>query len=134
MARTSGLKYWCASSDAATKLTDKMANAIGSATALDASGAPQKNFQVAYKNRCTKKRTAWTIETKVGIPARTLEDERARDCAVALSSGVSDSIIRIGCASAGCDTNGNHEFLEGVLSSAGFSRRGLALQGLNPAG
>jgi len=41
------------------------------------------------------------METANGILARTLEDERAGDCEAALSSGVPDSVIGIGCARAG---------------------------------
>jgi hypothetical protein len=54
------------------------------------------------------------METAMGILARKPEDDRARECAVALSSGVWDSVTRIRCASVRGDTNGIHEFLEEV--------------------
>src|SRR5882672_2807653 len=100
----------CASRDAATKLTDKMANAIRSSTAREKSGAPQKNVQVAYMAMCTRNRNAWMTETKIGILARTLEEERAMDCDAARNSGVLDSDTSVRCASGGYDTHGDHEF------------------------
>ena len=48
MARTSGLKYLCASSVATTKLTDKIAIAIRSSMVREKSDEPQKNAHVAY--------------------------------------------------------------------------------------
>src|SRR5580700_5530144 len=115
MARTSGLKYWCASREAATKLTDKMASAIRSSAARETSGAPQKNVQVAYKAMCTRKRNAWMMETAMGILARTPEEDRAGDCEAALSSGVPDSVISIGCASVGFEAHEDHEFCRARL-------------------
>ena len=110
-ARTSGLKYWCASSEAATKLRDKMASAIRNSMAWEESGAPQKNVQVAYKAMCTRKRNVWMMETAIGILARTPGEERAGDCAAALSSGVVDSVTRVRCAPMGFETQKDHEYL-----------------------
>jgi hypothetical protein len=42
---------------------------------------------------CTRKRIAWMMETKMGILARTPEEERAGDCDAALSSGVVEVIL-----------------------------------------
>ena len=55
------------------------------------------------------------METAIGIlartPGRTLADERADDCAAALSSGVVDSVTRIRCAPKRFETQKDHEFL-----------------------